>query len=185
MLLEITIGATGQRSVMRGQVLGFEQSRTEGVWLEFADARLPRRAGDAALVARLQRRIATDLVVGLRGPSGFQMCRLVDVSMTGARLAGASASLMAGAEVELRFSSLPLASSNESGICRARVVRFEGGVSGLRFSRGDAPTRQLVTKLFSALQEYWARVPEVIHPPICCGPAGPLDPPLPRLARRA
>src|SRR5437870_10564619 len=60
-ILEVLFGAGQQQSLLRGQVLGRDVGKGEGVWLEFPDARLARRVAEGPIAARKHARLPTDL----------------------------------------------------------------------------------------------------------------------------
>jgi DNA-binding response OmpR family regulator len=183
-LLEIILTDSGQQSILRGQAMGRNEGSAQGVWLEFQDTRLARRAAEGPIAARTQRRLPTDLLVRASGELPAQLCRLLDVSAAGARLGGLSAPVPADSIVELKLMS-QVSGVQEGGLCRARVLRTGQGEAAVRFLRDEAPTRQLVAKLMFSVEAAWANARELQHPSVCCGPRGAMDPPLPRLARRA
>ncbi len=180
-LLDVSFTATEQQLALRGQVLGaVEEGALKGLWLEFPDTRLSRRA--SALRDRKQRRLACDAVVQIRLDDHPHLGRLTDLSLGGARLAGCSG-VQEGDEVELRIISDNAGWPSELG--RAEVIRLGPTEVGARFLRAESASRMAITRLFAALQESWNAAPQVDHPAICCKGGPLLEPPLPRLKGRS
>jgi len=179
-LLEVSFTSSEQQLVLRGQVIGgVTEGALRGLWLEFPDLSLAART--QLPKERKQRRLACDALVQIRRDDHPHLGRLTDLSLGGARL-GAIAGVRPGDEVELRVVSDNASWPSELG--RALVVRSDLNEVGTRFLRTESSSRMAVTRLFSALQESWARSPLVDHPPICCKNGALLEPPLPRMKGR-
>ena len=124
-VLAIAFGTHQPHCLLRGCVQTTEQERFRGAWLEFAtsdtlsaatgcrDIRAPRLPSD--LFVRVERKLSTPV-----------LCRLQDVSTTGARVCGLGAQLSPGEE--LRFSLL-----GRFGPWRGWVCWSKPGVAGVRF----------------------------------------------------
>jgi hypothetical protein len=174
-LLEL-IWVTGseQQAVLRGIVRNRVEGR--GVWLEFPDEKLARRAAaQGTLAGRRQHRLPVDLMVEVKPRHGPALVgRLLDVSMEGARVVGIQR-LNEGAEIELQ-ELVPV----RPALGRARVVR-PGAEAAVRFLRRDASSRVAVSKLFESARQAWAQVNELTHPRSCCRGGGPDEPPVPQV----
>ena len=181
-LLEVSFTSIEQQAVIRGQVLGRVAGPISGLWLEFPDTRLLKRADEGAIALRKQRRVGCDVMVEVRHAQSPRLGRLVDLSLGGARMAGLSG-LRINEEVDLRVVSQHREWPSELG--RAQVVRSENHEVGTRFLRREAPSRIAITRLFGALQASWTSAPEVSHPPSCCQNGQLIEPPLPRIKGRA
>jgi hypothetical protein len=182
--LEAVVLATSQQIVLRGQVLG-DQGRTDGAWLLFPDARLCRRMAAAPLTSRRHSRLPTDLVAQFKGRSGgaSQLCRLADVSFSGARVSGLFTAVDAGEVLDLRFPQPPPGIPSLATL-RAEVLRTSASEATVLFLRDHAGTRMLADKLLASIQQSWLQARELTHPPVCCHSGGVLEPPLPRLRPR-
>ncbi|HEX4383961.1 MAG TPA: PilZ domain-containing protein [Myxococcales bacterium] len=181
-VVELSLVSSEQVTALRGSVLALEGDMSNGVWIEFPDAKLARKlaqGGAGAITARSQRRIGCDLMVELKCGDLPLLGRMVDVSMAGARIVGASG-LCRDADVELRImGALPPVPSI---VGKAQVARSEnGGDIGVRFLRSDPAARVGAGKLFHAVQQAWTKAPELTHSPLCCQNGTVLEPPLPRL----
>ena len=154
-------------------------------WLEVPDARLAKRIdqeGPTGLSSRLQRRLGCDFVVEVRSGQVPFLGRMIDVSMSGARISGA-VGLRAGGQVEMRLlgGEPPLPSL----LGRCDVIRAEpSGDTGVRFVRSDPTARIASGKLFLAVQEAWNKAPELTHSALCCKGGHVLEPPLPHMKHR-
>lgn len=183
-VIELAIGENDQHCILRGHVLGQHEERAEGVWTEFGDARLARRSAEGPIADRRHRRLPVDLLVELRGRTKPQVCRMLDLSLSGARFGGLAEGVTANLDVELRLlTAAP--GVPDPAICVGTVVRVGPSEAAIRFARNHAGTRQIVANLLATVEKAWAGIREVTHPTMCCGPNGVLDPPLPHLARRA
>jgi hypothetical protein len=133
------------------------------------------------MAGRKQKRLGCDLLVEVKMARTPMMGRILDVSLGGARIAGAQA-VRPGFEVELRLMA------PEKGypplLGRAEVVRGEQGDMAIRFHRADPVARVASSKLFQAVQQSWAAAPELSHPPVCCKDGHVLEPPLPHMKKR-
>jgi hypothetical protein len=106
---------------------------------------------------------------------------MVDVSMGGARIVGA-VGLSAGSDVELRL--MAPETNFPALLGRADVMRAGDSDAGVRFLRADPTARVASSKLFQAVQEAWAKAPDLSHPPVCCQGGQVLEPPLPHVRSR-
>lgn len=180
-LLEVNFTSTEQQTVLRGAVFGRVEGPLAGLWLEFPDTGLSRRANEGALALRKQKRVGCDVLIEVRQPGKPCLGRLIDLSLGGARLAGLPG-IRINSQVEVRVVS----PNNEwpSELGRAMVVRSENREVGTRFLRDQSHSRIAITRLFGALQDSWTSAPEVSHPPVCCSNGQLIEPPLPRISRR-
>jgi hypothetical protein len=182
-LIELALTNSEQATTLRGSVLALLEGEAVGAaWIEFPDSRLARKlsqGGAAAIVSRHHRRVGCDLMVELRYGSLPLLGRMVDVSLAGARIVGASG-LARNADVELRIiGAQPPMPPQIAGV---QIARSEGGGDiGVRFSRRDPEARVAAGKLLLAVQQAWTKAPELIHSPLCCQAQGSLDPALPRV----
>jgi len=193
-IVELSLASSEQVSTLRGSVLGRvdgEGGQT-GAWIEFPDARLAKRLerGATALAMRQHQRVTCDLLVEVKQGRHAFLARMMDVSMGGARILGATAPrigampLRQGAAVELRVMRNVAPFPAELG--RAEVVRTDGhtGELALRWVRSDPVVRVSSLKLIDAARTAWAQAQQMVHGPACCGARGVLDPPTPVLKRR-
>ncbi len=180
-LLEVTFTGSEQQLLLRGQVLGRVEGALAGLWLEFPDTRLLKRADQGAIAQRKQRRVGCDVLVEVRQMRHPHVGRLIDLSLGGARMAGL-AGLKVDDEVELRVVSPRSDWPSELG--RAQIVRLESSEVGTRFYRDQSQSRVAITRLFGALQQSWTDAPEVEHPALCCRDGHRFEPPLPRIKGR-
>jgi hypothetical protein len=178
---------------VRGSVLGRVDTEGQtGAWIEFPDAKLARKidSGAASIAGRKQRRLGCDLVVEVKGPHDF-LGRIVDLSMLGARILGPHG-MPLGCTVSLRLLGIKepfpeqlgqatISRSEHSGDIGVRFVRHDSGDIGVRFVRHDSTARIASQKLYTAVQQAWARTAEIQHSPLCCKGGTVLEPPLPHI----
>ena len=194
-VVEFSLANSEQVSTLRGSVLGrvdvADGSQT-GAWIEFPDTKLAKRLerDTTALATRKHQRVVCDLMVEVRqGPHSF-LARLMDVSMGGARILGATAPrigampLRAGGAVTLKLSGTAPAFPTELG--RADVVRTDEstGELAVRWVRSDPVVRASSLKLIDAVRRSWAQAEVMTHAPPCCQKGQVLDPPMPALRGR-
>jgi hypothetical protein len=177
--LEIEFDESEHKVLLRGTVLSALSGTTSGVWLEFPDTHLARTGlhGDA-VSPRKQRRLGCEVMVQVTQDETRTIARLVDVSMSGARIA-AVGSLRPEASVSLRVLASDPAYPSDLG--EAQLVWAEDGEVAVKFLRSDPRTRVAAMRLFTAVQDNWAEVEEGTHPPICCQFGVQLDPRPPAL----
>jgi hypothetical protein len=185
-VVEFSFGTSEQVTALRGSVLGRVEGEggQAGAWIEFPDAKLARKIGGGAeaISARRQRRLVCDMMVEIRLGRRPFMGRMVDVSLGGARIVG-PIELHAGAEVDLRIMGAKPPIPDMLG--RAQVVRTDRtGDVGVRFVRTNAVARVASSKLYAAVEQSWAKTPEVAHSPLCCVGGHVLEPPLPNMKNR-
>jgi len=149
-----------------------------GIWLELLDVR-PVRELAPTEYTRKHRRMGCDLLVELRGEGRIETGRMLELSNGGARIRGLSG-MMVNERVELRLLSADKKASRE--LSGAFVAWAESGEIGVRFDRLDSNSRNAVSRLVAHAEASWSRPLEASHPPGCCGPEGPLDPPFPDVA---
>jgi hypothetical protein len=186
-VIEFAFSNSEQVSALRGSILARvdgENGQQMGAWVEFPDSRLSRKidAGEAAIAGRRQRRMGCDFLVEVRHDRLPRMGRMVDVSLGGAHIAGVDG-LAEGAQIEARIMGAEPPLPSQLG--RAEVVRADpGGELAIRFVRTDVIARVASGKLYSAVQEAWARASEAHHPPTCCQDGNVMEPPLPHMKSR-
>jgi hypothetical protein len=180
-VIELSFANSEQVTTLRGSVIArVEGKGSAGAWLEFPDSRLAKRIdsrGAMALAHRAQRRLGCDLMVEMKWGAVASLGRMVDVSLTGARVLGATGVHLDN-DVQLRVvgAQPPI----PSDLCRAHVARADnGGDIGLRFLRDDSGSRVAASKLFQAVQASWSKALEIAHSPLCCKNGNILEPPMP------
>jgi PilZ domain len=194
-VVEFSLANSEQVSTLRGSVLGrvdVAKGSQTGAWIEFPDTKLAKRLerGTSALATRQHQRIVCDLLVEVRQGSHSFLARLMDVSMGGARILGATAPrigampLRAGASVTLKLAGS--APPFPSDLGRADVVRTDKttGELAVRWVRSDPLVRTSSLKLIDAVRRSWTRAEEMTHAPACCQNGRVLDPPTPALRGR-
>jgi len=194
-VIEFSVANSEQVSALRGSVLGrvdvADGSQT-GAWIELPDAKLAKRLerGATALATRQHQRLVCDLLVEVRqGPHSF-LARLLDMSMGGARIVGATAPrigampLRAGGTVTLKLAGVTAPLPTDLG--RADVVRTDKntGELAVRWVRSDPVVRASSLKLIDQVRRSWAQAAEMMHAPPCCQKGQVLDPPMPALRGR-
>lgn len=177
--MEIALEDSEQSVLLRGSVLSPVQEPTPGVWLQFAETGLSQSAAGGSPLGRKQRRLSCDAMVEIQQNYTRTIGRMVDVSMTGARIVDASGGLSPDFAVQLRVINADPSWPGEIGL--AQLVRCERGNVAVRFSRTDPRTRVAAMRLFAAVQEQWAQASESSHPPLCCQGGVSLDPTPPKL----
>ena len=193
-VVELSLAGSEQVSTLRGSVLGRvdgEGGQT-GAWIEFPDAKLAKRLerGGTALAMRQHQRVTCDLLVEVKQGRHAFLARMMDVSMGGARILGATAPrigampLRAGSGVELRIMGSVAPFPSDLG--RAEVVRTDPhtGELAVRWTRSDPVVRVASLKLIDASRTAWTQAQQMVHGPACCGDRGVMDPPTPLLKRR-
>jgi PilZ domain len=176
--LEVELRQPGQQVMMRGRIHSRVGGTSPGIWVQFSDLRLARKLeSDARAIALRQHpRVTSDLMVEIReADASARIARLLDVSAGGACL-GAATGLQPGMEVNLYLLSGIPDLPRELG--RGVVVRAIGGAVGIRF---PPESSQRAQKVVEASRRAWKAARTVTHSAACCGPAGTLDPPVPRV----
>ncbi len=185
-VIEFAHGNSEQVSTLRGAVIARVdgQGGQTGAWVEFPDSKLAKKMdlGEGAISARHQRRLGCDMMVEIKVEGLPHLGRMIDVAMSGARVTGAN-NVKHGADCELRIMG---AEPPMPGILgRAKVVRADpGGDLGIIFVRSDVIARVASSKLYAAVQQAWARAPEIMHPLECCRDGHVNEPPLPHMKKR-
>jgi hypothetical protein len=191
-VLEFSVATSEQVSTLRGTVLGRGEGGQVGAWIEFPDAKLAKRVehGAEALATRQHQRVMCDLTVEVKQGRRPFLARMMDVSMGGARILGATAvrvgamPLRAGSAVGLRIVGAEPPFPADLG--RADVVRVDlnTGELAVRWVRSDPVVRIASMKLIDAARRSWAQAQEMVHAPPCCRDGHVLDPPMPTMKRR-
>lgn len=183
LVLDVSLTNSDQTCSLRGRALGNEQGRVPGVWLEFSLAGLVAGLAEASRSHRRRhRRLPCDLMLTLLLPGGPELCRMTDLSLGGARLAGFKTRVAPGAEARLT----PFGQVAQTPLDTGRVCWARPGDLGLRFQRADGQARAAVARLVESVQEEWRDALEAAHPAVCaCANGGPLfEPALPRAGFR-
>ena len=96
-VVEFSVATSEQVSTLRGTVLGRGEGGQIGAWFEFPDAKLAKRLerGAKALATRQHQRVMCDLTVEVKQGRQPFFARMMDVSMGGARILGATPSAWA------------------------------------------------------------------------------------------
>jgi len=193
-IVEFSLASSEQVSTLRGSVLGRVNGEGGqiGAWIEFPDAKLARRLerGAAALGMRQHQRVTCDLLIEVKQGRHAFLARMMDVSMGGARILGATAPrvgampLRQGATIELRI--MGPVEPFPSDLGRAEVARTDAhtGELAVRWVRSDPVVRAASMKLIDAARSAWGQAQQMVHAPECCQNRGVLDPPTPLLKRR-
>lgn len=193
-IVEFSLASSEQVSTLRGSVLGRVNGEGGqiGAWIEFPDAKLARRLerGATALGMRQHQRVTCDLLIEVKQGRHAFLARMMDVSMGGARILGATAPrvgampLRQGATVELRIMGNVAPFPSDLG--RAEVARMDAqtGELAVRWVRSDPVVRVASMKLIDAARSAWVQAQQMVHAPACCQNGGVLDPPTPLLKRR-
>jgi len=194
-IVEFSIANSEQLSTLRGMVLGrvdVKDGSQTGGWIEFPDTKLARRLerGSSALATRRHQRVTCDVLVEVREGAHSFVARMMDVSLGGARILGATAPrigtmpLRAGATVTMKIVGAVAPFPDQLG--RADVVRTDNntGELAVRWVRSDPVARVASLKLIDAVRGSWTQAQEMVHVPPCCGNGQVLDPPMPALRGR-
>jgi len=177
--MEIALEDSEQSVLLRGTVLSPVREPNPGVWLQFAETGLSLSAAGLPPVGRKQRRLSCEAMVEIQQNNTRTIGRMVDVSMTGARIVDAAGGLSPDRAVQLRVINADPSWPGEIGL--AQLLRCERGNMAVRFVRGDSKTRVAAMRLFGAVQEQWAHASEASHPLLCCEGGVSLDPTPPKL----
>ena len=194
-IVEFSLATSEQVSTLRGIVLGrvdATDGAQSGAWIEFPDTRLARRLerGASALATRQHQRVICDLLVEVRQGTHSFLARMMDASLGGARVLGATAPrvgampLRAGSGLTLKLVGVVPPFPVDLG--RADVVRTDQntGELALRWVRSDPVVRVASVKLIEAIRRSWTRAEEMTHAPRCCLNGQVLDPPMPAVRCR-
>ena len=194
-IVEFSLASSEQVSALRGAVLGrvdVSDGSQIGAWIEFPDTKLAKRLerGASALATRQHQRVICDVLVEVRQGAHSFVARMMDVSLGGARILGATAPrigampLRAGSAVTMKIVGAVAPFPSDLG--RADVVRTDAntGELAIRWLRSDPVVRVASLKLIDAVRRSWAQAQEMTHAPPCCGNGQVLDPPMPALRGR-
>jgi len=167
--------------VLRGQVVAVEHAEWRGSWLAFNEhEQVGGLAAAAAARRRKAQRLPTDLAVTARARANAHLCRLVDLSQTGARLTGLTNLVRPGAEFHLSVFGRP---APGDAIGPAVVVWQHGLETGVRFL-GDGAAKLAVNRLRAEASGAWTGAFEARHDVACRCLTGarPVVPPIPSAA---
>jgi hypothetical protein len=194
-VIEFSFATSEQISTLRGSVLGRAETAEgghNGAWIEFPDAKLAKRLerGAEGIATRQHQRLPCDLLVEVKQGRHPFLARMMDVSMGGARILGASAvrvgatPLRAGTGVEIRIVGAEPPVPEDLG--RADLVRVDAntGELAVRWVRSDPVVRVASMKLIDAIRRSWAQALQMVHAPPCCRLGRANDPPMPTMKRR-
>lgn len=162
--LEIDFTVNAQVAVMRGWV--WARSSGGGLWLELAGAQRCLDKLDVEAV-RCEMRLASDQLV-LAEPKGLPglLCRLRDVSPSGARLAAMPAD--AGAPGQRMRVRLPEAGASGLQLLASGSVVWTGqGEVGIRWDRDDDATGDAVRRMLQTARNEWEDAKTALHPATC------------------
>jgi hypothetical protein len=138
------------------------------------DSRLARhlqRRG--ALTARRERRVGTNQMIQLSGPSEL-VVEMIDVSRGGVRVRGAG-----GLAVSENYAVRLLGCKRlEGDLGTARVVHMHDTESGLRFTEPGNPRLQ---NFLARAEAAWTAARHVEHARNCCVFGPPVEPAAPRI----
>lgn len=182
-ILDVGFTASDQHCAVRGSVLGCEIGGG-GSWLEFGGSGVASDLTRAA-AARLRRhrRFLSGTVLRVRcGDDGPVMARLVDVSLGGARVAGATFNSLPGEKVWLSA----LSAAAAPAVIAGRMAWSRGNEAGVEFSHLSPVNRAAVAALVDEARQRAGAAHEALHPVICRCAQGdaPFEPPLPRVLYR-
>ena len=183
-VLDVAFTASDQHCAVRGSVLGCEVGGQYGSWLEFGGSGVVADLQRASIARRRRhRRFLTGKVLHVGcGEQPPVMARLVDVSLGGARLAGATFAARPGESVRLSA----LSTSAGATVIAARMAWRRDGEAGVEFKRLSPAERAGVAALVEEARGHLGAAHEAVHPSVCRCAQGDatFEPPLPRVLHR-
>jgi len=193
-LVEFSFANSEQISTLRGSVLGrveTAESGHTGAWLEFPDAKLAKRLerGAEGIATRQHQRLPCDLTVEVKQGRRPFLGRMMDVSMGGARILGATAvrgatPIRPGTSVGLRIIGAEPPVPADLGLAEVVRVDLQTGELAIRWMRSDPVVRVSSLKLIDAIRRSWTRAQQMVHAPPCCRLGRADDPPMPTMRGR-
>ncbi|MGZ6124873.1 MAG: hypothetical protein ACXWLR_07925, partial [Myxococcales bacterium] len=160
-MLELQLRLPVATTTTRGHVIARSAAPLAGAWIQM-DSRLSRhiqRRG--ALTARRERRVGTNQMLQLSGPSEL-VVELVDISRGGVRVRGAGALVGVSESYTLRLLGCRRL---EGDLGTARVVHVHGAESGLRF---DDPRNPRLQSFLARVESTWTAARHIEHARNCC-----------------
>lgn len=154
-LLQVTFTGGAEGALLRGQV--WARPANGGVWLE-----IPGAARWMASPSRPARVATEQLILAEGAGQPALLCRLRDVSESGARLSAAGSDLgEVGARVRITLPEAgPLGGQLEAF---GRLAWAGEGEAGVEWMRGDLASRAAVRRLLELAEEDWEGVRTASH----------------------
>lgn len=183
-VLEVAFDQTEYQCLLHGHARLREDGIFRGAWVEVPKPALAPQLTRLFLTPpRRAIRLATDLMVKVKRPQPSTFVyRLLDVSLSGARLGCARGIGQPGDPIELRLLGQLTGFPTELG--RAVIRWVDGSEAGVELVRETPWERTAATRLFEKVQEQWNGAPAGTHPIGCrCLLGEPLEPTLPRAVR--
>ncbi len=164
-ILEAATRRSAQTCVLRGEA-ALQASAARGAWLSLFGQPDENRARflAAAAGARASKRLPSDWTITARGDAGRTFGRLLDLSLSGARIAGVNDLARPGRDLDLALFG---AGQDGEPLARATVVWQRGNESGVHFRRRHPDERRHIGQLFDRLSGEWAHAIEASHTPLC------------------
>lgn len=172
-LVELQLRLPRATTTARAQVIARSAAPLAGAWIQM-DARLARhlqRRGN--LTARRERRIGTNQMLQLSGPSEL-VVELVDISRGGLRVRGAGALGVSDSFTVRLLGCKRL----EGDLGTARVVHVNDAELGLRFTDPGNPRLQ---NFLARAESAWTAARHIEHAHNCCIYGPPVEPVAPRI----
>jgi hypothetical protein len=167
-MLELLFDDSDQTRMVAGEIGALMPS---GMWMRSPDLALGREL-EGMMPPRRHRRLGANLFLELRRGEHRLLCTMRDLSLGGAAL-GNVQGLAMGETLVARLMS-PI-TGVPADLGHITVAWIKPGQAGVGFDRADPKARLAVGRLYSALDEAWAKATGLIHNPACCREAC-LDP---------
>lgn len=167
-MLELIFDDSDQTRMIAGEIGAVTPG---GMWVRSPDLALGKEL-EGMMPVRRHRRLGANLFMELRRGEHRLLVTMRDLSLGGAALGNVQG--VAAGET-LRAKLLSPVGNVPDDLGYVTVAWVKPGQAGVGFDRSDPKARLVVGRLYSALDEAWAKATNLMHNPGCCREAC-LDP---------